>query len=150
MTDFDFNPTHPYQVATSGKDGILKIWDMRSDFKGPLTEQRGGSHWISSLQYNPFHDQLLLSGNTDGLVHLHSIFSVSSASETLENGERQDKEFGGTLSDGIVGKPNEYHEDSVYSVKWSAADPWIYASLSHDGRLVINTVPNETKYSIIL
>lgn len=44
----------------------------------------------------------------------------------------------------------EEHEDSVYCVEWSSADPWIVASLSYDGRLLINHVPKAEKYKIIL
>ncbi|KAL0170754.1 hypothetical protein M9458_035350, partial [Cirrhinus mrigala] len=44
----------------------------------------------------------------------------------------------------------EEHEDSVYAVEWSAADPWLFASLSYDGRLVINRVPRALKYRILL
>lgn len=32
----------------------------------------------------------------------------------------------------------EEHEDSVYGLAWSAVDPWLFASLSYDGRVVIN------------
>ena len=42
------------------------------------------------------------------------------------------------------------HEDSVYSVAWSTADPWIFASLSYDGRVVINHVPRKEKFKILL
>ena len=44
----------------------------------------------------------------------------------------------------------EEHEDSVYIVEWSTADPWIFASLSYDGRIVINRVPRAEKYKILL
>ena len=54
-----------------------------------------------------------------------------------------------TIADGIVSVCEE-HEDSVYAVEWSCADPWIYASLSYDGRLVINRVPRALKYRILL
>jgi WD40 repeat protein len=53
------------------------------------------------------------------------------------------------MRDGVVSLYEE-HEDSVYAVEWSSSDPWIFASLSYDGRLVINRVPRATKYSIIL
>jgi len=39
---------------------------------------------------------------------------------------------------------------SVYSAEWSSADPWIFASLSYDGRLVVNHVPRDTKFSLLL
>ena len=42
------------------------------------------------------------------------------------------------------------HEESVYSVAWSACDAWVFASLSYDGRVVINHVPSTEKYKILL
>jgi len=51
--------------------------------------------------------------------------------------------------DGLVASYDQ-HEDSIYSLSWSAADPWIFASVSYDGRVVINTVPKDEKYKIIL
>lgn len=51
--------------------------------------------------------------------------------------------------DGVISTCGE-HEDSVYVVEWSAADPWLYASLSYDGRLIINRVPKAVKYKILL
>jgi WD40 repeat protein len=53
------------------------------------------------------------------------------------------------LEDGVLATYDE-HEDSVYSVEWSSADPWTFASLSYDGRLVINKVPRAEKYMILL
>lgn len=43
----------------------------------------------------------------------------------------------------------EEHEDSVYSVAWSSADSWTFASLSYDGRLLIHRVPRSLKHSIL-
>lgn len=53
------------------------------------------------------------------------------------------------LEDGLVGRYEE-HEDSVYAVEWSSADPWTFASLSYDGRLVLNKVPRKYKYQLLL
>lgn len=44
----------------------------------------------------------------------------------------------------------EHHEESVYGLAWSAGDPWIFASLSYDGRVVVNMVPSKEKYKIML
>ena len=52
-------------------------------------------------------------------------------------------------ADGVIATYEE-HEDSVYAVEWSSADPWVFASLSYDGRLVINRVPRTEKYKILL
>lgn len=53
------------------------------------------------------------------------------------------------LMDSVVSTYEE-HEDSVYAAEWSSADPWLFASLSYDGRLVINRVPRALKYQILL
>lgn len=53
------------------------------------------------------------------------------------------------LKDSVVSTYEE-HEDSVYAAEWSSADPWLFASLSYDGRLVINRVPRALKYRILL
>jgi len=42
------------------------------------------------------------------------------------------------------------HEDSVYGLAWSAADPWLFASLSYDGRVAVNRVPANVKYKVLL
>jgi hypothetical protein len=42
------------------------------------------------------------------------------------------------------------HEDSVYGLAWSAVDPWMFASLSYDGRVVLNRVPKSVKYRVLL
>ena len=44
----------------------------------------------------------------------------------------------------------EEHEQSAFCATWSAADAWIFASLSLDGALVINHVPPAEKYKILL
>lgn len=44
----------------------------------------------------------------------------------------------------------EDHEDAVYATEWSAYDPWTFASISYDGRVVINKVPTQYKYQIFL
>lgn len=42
------------------------------------------------------------------------------------------------------------HEDSVYCAEWSPAEPWVFASLSYDGRLLISHVKKSLKYQIML
>ena len=44
----------------------------------------------------------------------------------------------------------DQHDDSVYAVAWSATDPWVFASASYDGHVVINVVPEDQKYKIML
>lgn len=54
--------------------------------------------------------------------------------------------------DSSDGKAHTYddHEDSVYGLSWSAVDPWLFASMSYDGRLMVNRVPKNIKYKILI
>ena len=56
-----------------------------------------------------------------------------------EDEEEVDKSAGvaAALEDGVI-KTFEDHEESVYAAAWSAADPWTFASISYDGRMVVN------------
>ncbi|KAJ1744856.1 Protein tssc1 [Coemansia sp. RSA 1591] len=160
----DYNPNLPYVLATGGDDGSVRLWDARSP-AAPLMEIANHTHWIYSVAFNPNHDQLLLSAGADGLVNLESTVSASSAqvvaaglgglsevdsddeSDVGSDGSGGDR--GEKPTDGLVVQYDD-HETSVYAAKWSVADPWVFASLSFDGRLVINTVPREEKYKILL
>ncbi len=42
------------------------------------------------------------------------------------------------------------HEESVYTAQWASNDPWLLASLSYDGRLILNRVPKNEKFQILL
>ena len=103
-------------------------------------------HWATCALYNRFHDQLVLSCGTDYAVKLWRAASVSSAPPSVEV---DDAELTDAEADGLV-KAFEEHEQSVFAAAWSAADAWIFASLSLDGKVVINHVPPAEKYKILL
>ena len=98
ITDIDYNPNTPNILSTCGQDGLIKFWDLRYSSTNvtttttastnmmmmtrqqPLRILRGGhTHWTTKVKYNTCHDQLLLSGGTDGMVNLWRISSISSA-----------------------------------------------------------------------
>jgi len=141
----DYNPNRPHVALSCGDDYCMKYWDLRKA-SAPLMSQRAHSHWVTSAQYNRFHDQLVLSAGTDARVKLWRVSSLSSAppSADMEDGEIDDSD-----SDGLV-KTFEEHEQSVFGAAWSAADAWIFATLSLDGKAVINHVPPAEKYKILL
>ncbi len=95
----------------------------------PLIFLTGHSHWIRTAKYNPYHDQLILSGGSDAMVNLWRIASCSSA-PWLGGGD------GDNDPPNVKVKAMDQHEESIYGVAWSPADAWIYCSLSFDGRLV--------------
>ena len=102
---------------------------------------------VASAAYNRFHDQLLLSCGTDCNVNLWRAASISSTPMTDFGQEAMD--LAGTEVNSLV-KRYEDHEESVFGVIWSAADAWTFASLSLDGKCVINHVPPTEKDKILL
>lgn len=82
---------------------------------------------------------------------LSSIPSLSSEPfRTIIDDDNSNKEINQEPEPDRLIKVYEDHEESVYKVEWSSVEPWIFASLSYDGRLVINKVPREEKYKILL
>lgn len=154
IRDLDFNANRQYFLSTCGDDGYMKFWDIRSSTE-PVLSRMEHSHWVWNIRINRFHDQLVLTSSSDSRVILSCIASISSepfghmVSAEDEASSNEDACKKDKLEDGVVGRYEE-HEDSVYAVEWSSADPWTFASLSYDGRLVLNKVPRKYKYQILL
>jgi EARP and GARP complex-interacting protein 1 len=132
ITDLDMNPNKPNILTTSGKDGLVKFWDLRSA-RQPLLVARGGhQHWVSTVAYNPFHDQLVLSAGTDSVVNLWRMSTISSAPLlTLD-----DEEAGGA---GGLGGGGSGHE-TIYNMQ-SSAGPGIATSGRTSDVKVSPTIP---------
>jgi WD40 repeat protein len=108
---------------------------------------------VTSVAFNTFHDQLLISGGTDARVNLWRISSISSA-PLLELGDDESadgsKKTEAKLAADVCIKSHEDHEDSVCSVAWSVHTAWVYASLSYTGKVMVSQVPSAEKYKILL
>ncbi|XP_053781100.1 EARP and GARP complex-interacting protein 1 isoform X3 [Desmodus rotundus] len=157
VRDLDFNPNKQYYLASCGDDCKVKFWDTRSVAE-PVKTLEEHSHWVWNVRYNHSHDQLVLTGSSDSRVILSNMVSISSEpfGHLVDDDDLSDQEER-RLEDRSQEPPQdgaiatyEEHEDSVYAVDWSSADPWLFASLSYDGRLVINRVPRALKYHILL
>uniref|UniRef100_A0A2P2I928 Protein TSSC1-like n=1 Tax=Hirondellea gigas TaxID=1518452 RepID=A0A2P2I928_9CRUS len=152
VRDLDFNPNLQYNVATCGDDCATKFWDLRKS-DTPLLVVKHHSHWVWSVRYNASYDQLVLSCSSDQRVVLANLPSVAS----MPFADTQQEDDGSTAADknatgipeGVIQRYEE-HEDSVYAVEWATGDFWTFASLSYDGRLVINKVPRAVKYKQFL
>ena len=144
VTSLDYNPNKPYVLATSGQDSFVKFWDLRLTKRPSLTVQGGHSHWICDVQYNPFHDQLVLSSGTDGLANLWRFSSISSAPllPTVEDND----------STGYAnGKVSTHDQQEPSRCYWSQTDAWAYMIVScTDGKVSLNHVPSGEKYKILL
>ena len=153
VRDLDFNPNAQYYLSSCGDDCETRFWDVRNTTE-PVLSMTNHSHWVWSVRYNLFHDQLLLTSSSDSRVVLIRAVSVASQpfGHLLEDEIIDDESntISKTVSptDAVIATFEE-HEDSVYAVEWSVSDPWIFASLSYDGRLVINKVPKTEKFNIL-
>lgn len=133
VRDVDYNRNRCHTLGSSGDDCFVNIWDLRAC--SPLLKLSGHSHWVWCVRYNHLHDELLLSSSSDAKVILWWAGSVASDPSSK-------------YPDGLlVDFPD--HEDSVYRVEWSTVDPWLFAALSYDGRLLIERVPRPHKYNIL-
>ena len=151
VRSLDFNPNKQYYLVSGGDDAALRFWDIRS-LKKCLAVRNDHSHWVWTARYNQYHDQLVLSSSSDGHVVLSAMTSISSEPQGHLIEDEDDDEDGGmkepSLEDGKI-RTFDDHEDSVYCAEWSATDPWVFASLSYDGRLVVNHVPRNIKFRIL-
>lgn len=71
------------------------------------------------------------SGGSDNLVNLWRVASISSSPWLGEGGGEGD---GDEDPPDVKVKAHDQHEDSVLGLAWSAADAWLFASISFDGR----------------
>jgi len=151
VRDIDFNPNKQYYLASCGDDCKTKFWDTRKA-NVCLKTISNHSHWVWSVRYNTFHDQLLLTCSSDNRVVLSSIPSLSSEpfKTIIDDDNQEPLDTKQQIEPDKVIKVYEDHEDSVYVAEWSSVEPWIFASLSYDGRLVINKVPKDEKFKILL
>ncbi|GBF90294.1 WD repeat-containing protein [Raphidocelis subcapitata] len=160
----DWAPNNEHRLVSCGDDGRLRFWDTRQLGRcEPLLELSGHSHWVWCARYNPHHDQLLASGSTDCSVALWYAPALAKLREAPAAAAAGGGGGGGggaggrpkagrpaAGADGRVALFDEEHEDSVYGLAWSAADAWLLASMSYDGRVVVGAVPKGLKYKILI
>ncbi|VDN21272.1 unnamed protein product [Gongylonema pulchrum] len=123
-------------MATCGDDCRVALWDLRKTNE-PLKVLQDHTHWVWCVKFNPIHDQLILSAGSDARLFLNSVESLSSESIhslALLPDENDSPPQENKLGDERLEKMEE-HEDSVYSCAWAGNDPWVFASVSYDGRL---------------
>lgn len=149
--DVDYNPNKPFCLVSGGDDGKMKFWDLRHARKPLLVLASAHSHWVWSVRYNRFHDQLVLSSSSDSTLALWRVSSISSAPlvELDEQDFMSESAAGADVADTRI-KTYDEHEDSVYAVAWGASDSWGFGSVSYDGRFCMNHVPSTEKYKILL
>nr|CEL65176.1 TPA: WD domain, G-beta repeat-containing protein [Neospora caninum Liverpool] len=172
----DCNPNLSFSFVTGASDGSATYWDRRL-LKRPVLRDIH-SHWVTSVSFNGFHDQLLLTASTDNTVKLHHAEPLGVSKSPLsphtildeppesgkENPFRLEGAHGADAGAGDGRKERTEHaedspelissyegsEDSVVAVAWAADDAWAYAALTAEGRISFHQVPPKEKYRILL
>ncbi|KAL4113807.1 hypothetical protein QTP88_017380 [Uroleucon formosanum] len=122
-------------------DCYIKAWDLRTQTK--IAWNLDGVH-TKIIRYNPEHDELIGTTSSDGQVLIICLAGILSSAVEIE-----DMKTKISIEDKIVTTCDQL-EDSVYCVEWSSVDSWILASLSYDGRLLLNKVPKDEQLRILL
>uniref|UniRef100_A0A0K0DAI1 WD_REPEATS_REGION domain-containing protein n=2 Tax=Angiostrongylus cantonensis TaxID=6313 RepID=A0A0K0DAI1_ANGCA len=133
-------------VASCGDEGAIRLWDWRSPSVSLMTATPH-AHWAWQVRFHPVHDQLILSAGSDATVVLSCMLSASSEIDDLNLDGTTEESFE-KLEDGQLERIEE-HEESIYACVWATADPWTFASLSYDGRVVVSRVSRKHKYALM-
>ncbi|CAL5332047.1 unnamed protein product [Camellia sinensis] len=128
VRNVDYDTKKKFILVTAEDESGIHIWDLRM-LKVPILELPGHAHWTWAVRCNPEYDGLVLSAGTDSAVNLWMASPPSSddlSSESLMDSHTRSV-------DPLLISYSDY-EDSVYGLAWSSREPWIFASLSYDGR----------------
>ncbi|KAF3446881.1 hypothetical protein FNV43_RR12061 [Rhamnella rubrinervis] len=132
--NIDYNPKKHHILVTAEDESGIRIWDLRKP-KVPIHELPGHTHWTWAVRCNPEYDGLILSSGTDSAVNLW----LASPSMRDELTSERPVDSPTKRIDPLLNSYSDY-EDSVYGLSWSSREPWIFASLSYDGRVVVESV----------
>lgn len=133
VRDIDVNPNNPYYFVTGGDDSRVCFWDSRN-VKSAVATYSKHQHWVTRVKYNAYKDALVLSAGSCGIVNLWGMSAIAFQNPGTASSTIPENHHVRTYSD---------HEDGITSIAWSGAEanPFFFASLSYDGRVIINRVP---------
>ena len=138
MTAAGYNRFHDQLLLSASTDGAVKLWRAASISSAPPAEyELDGALGDDG------------DGNADGLVKEYALGRVSdfcgaSRARSPHLSPRS------SLPLSLHYCRYDEHEQSVFGLVWSAADAWVFASLSLDGKCMISHVPPAEKYKILL
>ncbi|KAJ4702254.1 WD repeat-containing protein DWA2-like [Melia azedarach] len=134
IRDVDYDTKRKHIVVTAADESGIHLWDLRM-LKVPFQGLGGHTHWTWAVSCNPEYDGLILSSGTDSTVNLW----LASTSNRDELPSESLVESPTRKPDPLLNSYSDY-EDSIYGLAWSSREPWIFASLSYDGRVVVESV----------
>nr|XP_043631940.1 WD repeat-containing protein DWA2-like [Erigeron canadensis] len=134
VRDMDFDSKKQHMLVTAADESGINIWDLRM-LEAPVAELPGHAHWTWAVRSNPEFEGLILSAGTDSAVNLW--FAISPSNDELTSDSMSNS--GTRRTESLLHSYSDY-EDSVYGLSWSSREPWLFASLSYDGRVVLESI----------
>lgn len=133
VRDVDYHPKKQHFIVTAEEEFGMHVWDIRM-LKAPVGELPGHAHWTWAVRHNPAYEDLILSAGTDSTVNLWcaSFWETDSSTNGAADSPTRPTEP-------LLNSYNDY-EDSVYGIAWSTREPTMFASLSYDGRVVVESI----------
>ncbi len=64
ILSMDFNKYENF-IATSGTDGLIKLWDLRATSDLPIMTLQGHTLAVRRIKFSPFHANILASASYD-------------------------------------------------------------------------------------
>ncbi|CAN7042308.1 unnamed protein product [Brassica oleracea var. botrytis] len=144
-----WDPHDVNAVAATGESSV-QFWDLRTMKKVNSIER---AH-VRGVDYNPKREHILITAEDESGIHVWDLRKAKAPVQELPGhthwtwAVKCNPEYDGLILP--VGSTrqrvnlllNSYtdYEDSVYGLAWSSREPWVFASLSYDGRVVIESV----------
>ena len=139
MTAAGYNRFHDQLLLSASTDGAVKLWRAASISSAPPAEyELDGALGDDG------------DGDADGLVKEYALGRVSDTEGASRARSQPHTSHPAPLVLSLHYSRYDEHEQSVFGLVWSAADAWVFASLSLDGKCMISHVPPAEKYKILL
>lgn len=146
----DMSPATADRMITACSDGTLLLWDMRQP-STPIALHVHQHHCLGAA-FHPYHDQLVLSWSSDHTVKVldtQEYYNINQAGVASPAGLQplpQQRHVWGVQPEKTIAD----FGDSVYSASWSNSGTWIFAGVSFHGKVLVDTVPHDTKMRVLL
>lgn len=158
-----YNPFHDRLVLSAGSDARVALMRAQSIASEPFG-QMADYEEDDDNDNNILGDNLEITPDAEDSKESAKTLTQENVKESSSCGVVDEKDASDNLNDNRKESRNsdqlqqhpkdeiinvyEEHDDSVYAAEW-ASDPWIFASLGFESRLVINRVPKVEKFNIL-
>lgn len=148
-----YNPFHDQLVLSAGSDCravLMRVQSIASETYDPVIEEDDNDD-ITSVDglgdQSEYRDGIGANFDDNDENDIKKDDNDGNLDKELGDNELRDSSSSKVSVDGVV-KIYDEHDDSIYGAEW-ISDPWIFATIGFESRLIINKVPKEEKFNIL-